>query len=585
VMCAPVYPWSGVVGQDDLKRALLLCAIDPGIGGVLIQGPRGVAKTTLARALCELIEGSFVELPLGATEERVTGTLDLESVLRDQTLKFSPGLLARAHGGALYVDEINLLSDALVDVLLDAAATGRNVVERDGVSHTHPARFVLVGTMNPDEGELRPQLLDRFGLCVHAQGELLPQQRVQIIEKRLAFDRDPEAFVARFAQQQRELAARCADARARLASIAFDADTLLRVSECCYAARVEGVRADLAMLRAARAHAAWEGRSAISSDDVDAVEKLALDHRRKNTEKTPPPAPPQGQGPSGSGAPSAGVSNRNTDTIRNTRAGTGSTQSSTRGSSSLDGHDGQRGALAPVPVRAAAAPDLPRSIASLESHNAADTAQRRGRARRTEHSASHGLRSRELHARGSVDWFATLSRHPRPSSYAQLVLRAKRGPAAQLWVLMLDCSTSMLRSGALAYAKGVAFAFDRRAARLGAHVAVVGFRGDVAETRVTSRAGRLVLQHEIAALGAGGGTPLQAAFLEAQRLSRSARYKSRDIAKRLVLLTDGRTRELTTNLCRGDGHELIVVDCERGPVLLGGARKIASALGGSYVRI
>jgi magnesium chelatase subunit I len=165
----PVYPFSAVVGQASLKLALTLCAVDPGIAGVLIRGPRGVAKTTLARALGELVPGPFVELPLGATEERVTGSLDLERALRDQRVELAPGLLSRAHQGVLYVDEVNLLSDGLVDLLLDAAASGQNVIERDGVSHVHPARFVLVGTMNPEEGELRPQLLDRFGLCASAE--------------------------------------------------------------------------------------------------------------------------------------------------------------------------------------------------------------------------------------------------------------------------------------------------------------------------------------------------------------------------------------------------------------------------------
>ena len=155
----PVYPWSAVVGQAALKQALVLCAIDPAIGGVLVQGPRGVAKTTLARALSELVSGTFVELPLGATEERITGSLDLDAALGEQRVQFAPGLLSRAHQGVLYVDEVNLLPDATVDLLLDAAATGRNVVERDGVSQIHAARFVLIGTMNPEEGELRPQLL------------------------------------------------------------------------------------------------------------------------------------------------------------------------------------------------------------------------------------------------------------------------------------------------------------------------------------------------------------------------------------------------------------------------------------------
>src|SRR5688572_1520384 len=217
-----VFPWSAVIGQERLKRALLLCAIDPAIGGVLVQGPRGVAKTTLARAFAELLPGRFVELPLGATEERVAGSLDLGKALGQGEVQFSPGLLALAHDGILYVDEVNLLPDALVDLLLDAAASGTNVVERDGVSHVHAARFVLVGTMNPDEGELRPQLLDRFGLCVSALPLASAEERAQIVVQRLSFERDPERFVADFAAEQQALRERCGRARERAAALDFD---------------------------------------------------------------------------------------------------------------------------------------------------------------------------------------------------------------------------------------------------------------------------------------------------------------------------------------------------------------------------
>src|SRR5688572_30366616 len=266
-----VFPWSAVIGQERLKRALLLCAIDPAIGGVLVQGPRGVAKTTLARAFAELLPGRFVELPLGATEERVAGSLDLSKALGQGEVQFSPGLLARAHDGVLYVDEVNLLPDALVDLLLDAAATGTNVVERDGVSHVHPARFVLVGTMNPEEGELRPQLCDRFGLSVSADAVQSRADREQVVLRRLEYEQDPEAFAARYAAEQAPLIAPCRRARASVATLPFSGEGATRAAELCHQAGVEGVRADLAMLRAARAFAAWHERTAISAADVDAV--------------------------------------------------------------------------------------------------------------------------------------------------------------------------------------------------------------------------------------------------------------------------------------------------------------------------
>ncbi|GFM88448.1 magnesium chelatase [Pseudomonas cichorii] len=283
----PHFPLAAVVGADDLKLALCLAAIDPRIGGVLIEGPRGMAKSTLARGLADLLaSGQFVTLPLGATEERLVGTLDLDAALSEGRAQFSPGVLAKADGGVLYVDEVNLLADHLVDLLLDVAASGTNLVERDGISHRHAARFVLIGTMNPEEGELRPQLLDRFGLNVVLSGQTLPAERSQIIRRRLDFDADPHGFCQAWQGQQQALKQRCEQARGLLSSIELDDRSLGLVTERCFAAGVDGMRADLVWLRAARAHAAWRGVSVIEEQDIDAVAEFALRHRRRD------PAPP-----------------------------------------------------------------------------------------------------------------------------------------------------------------------------------------------------------------------------------------------------------------------------------------------------
>ncbi|MEO7446704.1 MAG: VWA domain-containing protein [Humibacillus sp.] len=317
----PGYPFSAVVGSDDLALALVLTAVSPEVGGVLVRGEKGTAKSTMVRGLAAVLppqavvagcrygcdpddpmtyaagscpdgphdrsggvthrDARLVELPIGATEDRVVGSLDLERALGRGETAYQPGLLAAAHRGMLYVDEVNLLHDHLVDLLLDAAAMGRNTVERDGVSVTHAARVVLVGTMNPEEGELRPQLLDRFGLTVEVTAPRDPAQRAEVVRRRMAYDADPAAFAVRFAPDQEALASRIADARQRLASVVLPDVVLERVAQVCAGFEVDGLRADLVTARAAVAHAAWAGRDTVTLADVRVAALLALPHRRR----------------------------------------------------------------------------------------------------------------------------------------------------------------------------------------------------------------------------------------------------------------------------------------------------------------
>lgn len=573
VLSGSPFPWSAVLGQERLKLALLLCAIDPAIGGVLIRGPRGVAKTTLARGFAELLPGRFVELPLGATEERVTGTLDLGRVLQRGEVQFSPGLLARAHEGVLYVDEVNLLPDALVDLLLDAAATGKNVVERDGVSHAHAARFVLVGTMNPEEGELRPQFVDRFGLSVLADSELPPRERAQIVLRRLEFERDEARFVASFADEQRALAERCARARQRAAGLGFEGPGRERVAELCHAARVEGVRADLAMLRAARAHAVWQGRDVIEHADVDAVAELALAHRRREGAESPPRG---GAGTGGAAASGAGASGAGGSATSGGRATTGGVSASGSGQGSGVGSgqgEGDSGRLPPVPVRSVVVKRLPAEVAGAVARRTGPTLA--GSRRVT--------RRRSSTRRGGIDWVATLLAHPRPV-YSQLCYRSRPSLPVQLWLVAIDCSSSMLQSGALGVAKGVAQALALAAGRARAQVALISFSGEQARTELG--AGPSTLERAISGLGGGGGTPLRRALLAALALGQRPAYRDAAVDKRLFLLSDGRNREDIRDLherCR----ELtpIVIDCERSTLRLGRARGLAAALGAGYVHV
>jgi magnesium chelatase subunit I len=316
-MGAP-FPFSAIVGQDSLKLALLCVAVDPSIGGVLVFGDRGTGKSTAVRALagvlppirtlpacayhcdagrrsdwCEDCRGRFarrrpaaidtpvpvVELPLGATEDRVVGTLNLEQALTEGTRRFEPGLLARANRGFLYVDEVNLLEDHLVDLLIDVAASGENIVEREGLSVRHPARFVLVGSGNPEEGELRPQLLDRFGLSVDVTTPTDIEQRVEIVRRRDQFERDPDGFTAAWADQQHALRNSIVKARKRLGQIGTD-DAMLRwASQLCVGAGTDGLRGELTLVRAARALAALNGRSEVAIGELVQMAPSALRHR------------------------------------------------------------------------------------------------------------------------------------------------------------------------------------------------------------------------------------------------------------------------------------------------------------------
>jgi magnesium chelatase subunit I len=315
----PVFPFTAIVGQEEMKLALLLNVIDPKIGGVMVMGDRGTGKSTTVRALVDLlpqidvVEGdpfnsdpydpelmsdeirskarqnetfkvvqkkiNMVDLPLGATEDRVCGTIDIEKALTEGVKAFEPGLLAKANRGILYVDEVNLLDDHLVDVLLDSAASGWNTVEREGISISHPARFILVGSGNPEEGELRPQLLDRFGMHAQIGTVKEPELRVQIVEQRATFDENPTNFRQNYEESQVNLTNRLADARARLKKITIDYNYRVKISQICSELNVDGLRGDLVTNRAAKALACFEGRTEVTVDDIYRVIPLCLRHR------------------------------------------------------------------------------------------------------------------------------------------------------------------------------------------------------------------------------------------------------------------------------------------------------------------
>ena len=315
----PVFPFTAIVGQEEMKLALQLNVIDPKIGGVMIMGDRGTGKSTTIRAIADLlpeievvkddpfnshttdldlmgnevklsiqngdeletehIKIPMVDLPLGATEDRVCGTIDIEKALTDGVKAFEPGLLAKANRGLLYVDEVNLLDDHLVDILLDSAASGWNTVEREGISIRHPARFVLVGSGNPEEGELRPQLLDRFGMHAEIRTVKDPLLRVKVVEERTSFDQRPELWIENYAEQQQDLRNKIIQAQTLLPKVELDYDLRIKISEVCSQLDVDGLRGDIVTNRAAKAYAAYDNRTKVSVSDIEKIITLCLRHR------------------------------------------------------------------------------------------------------------------------------------------------------------------------------------------------------------------------------------------------------------------------------------------------------------------
>ncbi|CAA9257871.1 MAG: ChlI component of cobalt chelatase involved in B12 biosynthesis / ChlD component of cobalt chelatase involved in B12 biosynthesis [uncultured Acidimicrobiales bacterium] len=591
------YPFLAVVGQDQAKLALLLAALEPAIGGVLLRGEKGTAKTTLARGLAGLLPGAaaFVELPVGATEDRLVGSIDITAALTGGVVKFSPGLLAAAHGGVLYVDEVNLLPDHLVDVLLDVAAAGRNRVEREGVSHTHDARFVLVGSMNPEEGELRPQLLDRFGLCVDVTSHDDPAVRTEALAARLEFDAQPEAFSTRWAKPQNRMRRRLSQVRpAPLAPGLVD-----QVASLCASLGAEGLRADLTICRASAALAGWEGRDEATADDVRRVAPLALAHRRRRS-----PLDDHGTG---------------TDEL----------------DQALDDALGERppadheGDEAPVPENAGdqgggggggaprppATPDRPERIVSLTvARHAASPPGRR--------TTGEGARGRLVGDRPAVEGSpgpvavgptaraAAASRAGTPPAPGEPLVRPQdlRAPVRQqrtgaLVVLVVDASGSM--GGRMAAAKGAVLSLLLDAYQRRDQVALVAV-GDGGAGIVLRPTGSVeVARARLERLPTGGRTDLAAGLRLGSSLCADP---AGGRAPLLVVVTDGRATaglegqdpvaaaEAEGALVRRRGISSVVVDVEHasgqpaargpaGPTPLGLAVRLAEVMGARHLRL
>ncbi|OBG52539.1 MULTISPECIES: magnesium chelatase subunit D family protein [unclassified Mycobacterium] len=592
------YPFSAIVGHEQLRLALLLCAVRPEIGGALIRGEKGTAKSTAVRGLAALLSAAtngdgagLVEMPLGATEDRVVGSLDLQRVLRDGEHAFSPGLLARAHGGVLYVDEVNLLHDHLVDVLLDAAAMGRVHIERDGISHSHEARFVLIGTMNPEEGELRPQLLDRFGLTVDVHASRDVDVRVEVVRQRMAYEADPDAFVERYADAEAELARRIADARALVGEVVLPDNELRRIAAVCAAFDVDGMRADLVVARTAAAHAAWRGAKAVEEQDVRVAAELALPHRCRrdpfddpgidrdqldqalaqagDDEPEPDPDPPGG-GQSAEGAAEQPNSSA---------------------------------AQKPQPPRPSAPPSKTFRARALTVPGVGDGAPgRRSRARNATGSviaaADGGDTNSGAHG---LHLFATLLSaaeragagplRPGPDDVRRAIREGREG---NLVIFVVDASGSMAARDRMAAVSGATLSLLRDAYQRRDKVAVITFRQNEARLLLPPTSSAHIAGRRLARFDTGGKTPLAEGLLAARELI--VREKARDRARRslVVVLTDGRATAGPDPLGRSraaaarlvaEGAAAVVVDCETSYVRLGLAERLARQLGAPAVRL
>ncbi|SDY16424.1 protoporphyrin IX magnesium-chelatase [Modestobacter sp. DSM 44400] len=671
------YPFSAVVGMDDLRLALLLNAVSPAVGGVLVRGEKGTAKSTTVRALAAVLPpvdavagcrfacdpaapdpacpdgphspeepslsrpARLVELPVGASEDRVVGALDLERALTEGVKAFEPGLLAAANRGVLYVDEVNLLHDHLVDLLLDAAALGTAYVEREGVSVRHAARFLLVGTMNPEEGELRPQLLDRFGLTVEVAAPRDTTLRAEVVRRRFASDADPAGFAAAWAGEESALAERIAAARALLPQVVLSDAALRQVTSVCAAFDVDGLRADLVTARAAIAHAAWAGRTEVTEDDVRVAARLALPHRRRRNpfdapgldddtleqalsdarpENDGPDSPddePPTDGPDG-GGPTPDDPSPGRGSAPGKGSSTGGSEPDTGGKDPLPGEAeepttaprGEGGGhtdATPAPEKAAVAPSDPFRTRRLEVPGiGAGAAGRRSRAR-SERGRVVGSRRPEgavtkLHL---TDTVLAAAPHQRARGRTGPGLRLERedlrqatleGREGNLVLFVVDASGSMGARSRMAAVKGAVLSLLLDAYQRRDKVGLITFRGGDAELALPPTWSVEAAASRLTGLATGGRTPLAAGLLRAHEVLRVERVRDPQRRPLLVVVTDGRATgarggnhladaRRAAAMLAAAGTASVVVDCESGPVRLGLAGSLGTVLGAQTLRL
>lgn len=633
-----IFPFSAIVGQERMKLALILNAINPGIGGVLIRGEKGTAKSTAARSLAALLpeievvtgcayscepdapfagcdfcaagqrrvvdrQVRLVELPVSATEEAVVGTLDIEAAIREGSRRFEPGLLASAHRGILYIDEVNLLNDHVVDVLLDSAAMGRNFVEREGISFSHPAQFLLIGTMNPEEGDLRPQFIDRFGLAVEIDHIRDAERRADVIRRRIAYESDAAAFQAQWTGTEARERKRIADAKTLLPSVVVDDDILTFIARLCAEHEVDGLRADIVIYKAAQTLAAYHGRTAVTPDDVLTVAEMALLHRMRrqpfddpemNRDKlqemaqdilnsTPPDAPQPDMGDAT--PPEMPPSDEQQDGADEDVFGTG--EAFQVRALNMDAPDARARASHGRRTTSRVRDRRGRYVgASLPDGKVTDLA-----VDATVRAASPFQLRRSAHTDGS------LALKVEAWDLRQKVRESRVG---NLVVFLVDSSGSMGARQRMVAAKGAVISLLMDAYQRRDRVAMIAFRGTQSEIVLPPTGSAKLAQQRLDNLPTGGRTPMARALADAQRLIRQQRERSPDMPPLLALVSDCRANvgmgngmssggdpfEDALRMCeelRQDGVQAIVLDPAPRSNRFGLVERVADALDGEYI--
>lgn len=627
------FPFSAVVGQDALKTALLINVIDPRVGGVLIRGEKGTAKSTAVRGLAAVLpeidvveECRFscdprdtrslcpecrerrsaaplprvrrtpriVDLPVSATEDRVVGTIDLEVALKQGERRFEAGILADANRGILYVDEVNLLDDHLVDTLLDAAASGRNIVQREGITYEHPSRFVLVGTMNPEEGEVRPQLLDRFGLCVDVTGIADPAVRVEVLKRRRAYEDDPAGFERVWRDDQSGLLERLATAIRTLPDVELDDDLLFLIASVCASMGVDGHRADLVMGRAAAAYAVLHGHREVTAADVRAVAPMVLAHRMR---KTP--------------FEEAAFDEHRLEQLLSSAVPEGS-DGDGESSQRPDGSEGHAAMAemhtgSPVPETASAEQVTAELVAGMDRMRRSHSGRRQETT--TDDRSGRYVRAESARAGQPVDLAldatiraaapnqarreGNLAINIQPQDIKTKVRKRRVGASI---VFCVDASGSMGAANRMEAAKAAVFELLVDAYQRRDRVGLVAFRGESAEVVLQPTASVELAQLKLRTLPTGGATPVAHGILKSLEVLSAETRRDDSIVPWLVLLTDGKAnvgirdglgsedaRTAAARLKDAAIHTL-VIDTS-GPGSGVGARELARAAGGEYVRI